>query len=438
MTLNPQNFGAAHLVISGVVVWVVGFWFLRMYEGPDTAGRVGFVLLVLVLILQSGSLHRQECWLLLYSATLGAALLIATIASSDPMYSAPRALTSCLLFGTSGIVAYRFVNVTERYADEVLPSISAALSAFLLVLLSGYLFGFGGFRSGGMGGFRLAAGINPNTAGFLAFTTVVWSLLSAFSKGYWRTYDRILFLLAITVAALSFSRSAWLALSVLFAFLTWVKLLRILVMGRFRTSLLVLWLAISVAGIVLTFIILLFNAFLLEPTYLRHPIAQYLETRLSVNGDDNLSSRARAWGILLAEFRSNPLFGGVGWYNSTRLLDQHPDVAASPHSLHVRLLSEVGLVGYISIIALPLLAILVAVKRTLNTVARNSKNPREHQFWGVVAGSLVAYFSAREFFENTYMVSYLNFATMFAIVLIVISLRGFALHHATPKPLVGR
>lgn len=406
-----------------VIFWVVGFWFVDIYGVQPVLTRVVFIILTFTFIFFKKN-KLIEIWIILYSITLTAIILIISATSVRPDYSGLRALIACLLFGVAGVVVSSFIGVVERHVDKLLPPLNAAFSLFLVVLLVGYVLGWEGYGWAGMGGYRLAGGINPNTAGFLGFVLVVWSLISVFAKGVWHNYDKILITLALAVMVLSFSRSSWLSLAVLFSFVMFARLLRIVVQLKIRLSDILIF-SVLFSACVFLILFLFVDLPIVEAIRRNFPMARFLERRLTVDGDSNLWARIQAWRVLLDLFRSNPLFGGVGWYNSAILLEGPAGSAHSSHNLHIRLLAEVGVVGYISVMSLPIFAITIAIMRMVNLL--NYRDCREkYEFWSVVSGSLFAYFVAYQSFEDGYMISFMNFSTTFALMLIILAVRGFS------------
>jgi O-antigen ligase len=126
---------------------------------------------------------------------------------------------------------------------------------------------------------------------------------------------------------------------------------------------------------------------------------QAIEQRLG--GESGLSSRVAAWKQLWPYFTDAPLTGKAGWWNSTNLLPETnaSGVATSPHNLYLRLLSESGLAGFLSVLALPALSGLICLKRTIFSVVGDQR----FKINSFILGSIVAIFTG-QFFEDIYLV----------------------------------
>lgn len=102
----------------------------------------------------------------------------------------------------------------------------------------------------------------------------------------------------------------------------------------------------------------------------------------------SLSARDEVWRILLDSIANNPL-GGIGFGVSNESLLQGAGFNFSAHSLHLQMLSETGIIGYVLFILIYFYPIFVAYKR---------KNRLKSDL--VLIAFLIA-FLIHQFFENT-------------------------------------
>lgn len=144
---------------------------------------------------------------------------------------------------------------------------------------------------------------------------------------------------------------------------------------------------------------------------------QKVEQRLS--GSEGLESRMDAWGRLWPYFEDAPATGSAGWWNATNLLPWQGigSGATSPHSLYVRLLSEVGLLGLTAVLLYPAA---VALGLLANAFALPVMSRRTYIYL-YLFGSILSVFLG-QLFEDRYMVGIFNNGNIIVIFLVTAGL----------------
>ena len=391
---------------------VLGPWLIRIWFDVGLLVTIWISALSIIgVVYFMGSrlvISKLERNFLFYSFALALALSLVSLWSPDPVYSIPRAIVSSLFLGFALFLGSRLSIYMLTGPRLFFSIVNRGLIVFFLFLLYGYYF-IPEFSSGA-GGFRLSGGINPNTVGMYCLYVIIWSMLARAIIGRDVFSNNFLLLLVLIALLLSFSRASWLAvfLLFLFSFLFGCKLEAIKRGAKY-----------AVPVVVIGAVYLLVSG---APDFLAGYLS-YFDRRVfvAIEMDSNVLSRASAWNLLMAEFYRSPLVGSFGWYSATKFLSASgiADQASSPHGLYVRLLPEVGLLGFIAVLGLPLSAAFVASLSVLRI--RKSKNPirkREIRIYSVLVGGLVSIFMGRELFEDSYLVSYINGTTLIVAFLV--------------------
>lgn len=400
-------FPATMLLLIVVGPWLIRLWFdVRLLS---TIWTMALALTGVVFFVSARlTITKLERNFLVYSLVLALVLSFVSMWSIDPAYSIPRAIISSLFLGIALVLGSRISAYMLNARDSFFNIVNYGLIAFLFFLLVGYFF-IPDFSSGA-GSLRLSGGINPNTVGMYCLYVIIWTILTRAIFGCNLFSNNILIALTFIVLLLSFSRASWLAVLIFFItiFLLGSKLKTI-------NNILKYLLPITIIGGVY---------FLIKgiPDFLSVYLS-YFDRRvfMAIDIDSNFQSRASAWSLLMAEFYRSPLVGYFGWYNSTNFLSASviAGEATSPHGLYVRLLSEVGLFGTITILALPLSAIFVGTVSILRN--HRSKDPlkkRQRQIYSICVSGLIAIFVGRELFEDSYLGGYIGLTTLVVAFLV--------------------
>lgn len=397
---------------------VVGSWFIKVWFDGGLFSTVWLLSAVSVyLVISIGGrpmLARIECNFLLYSMFLGCLLSVLAIWASDPVYSAPRAIITSLALGLAAVFGVRFTVYMLTAPKAFFSTVHFGLSAFFVFFIFGYLV-LPEFSSG-PAGLRLSGGVNPNTAGMYCLYVIIWVMLVRAITGANSLSANLLLALTFTVLTLSFSRASWLATCLLFLLiLLFSKKSKVL---KDAAKWVLLISSIGVAYLAVYGV-----------TGDLYEYLSYFDARIfgAIGSDSNALSRIAAWDLLLYDFYDSPVVGHFGWYNSTNFLNSSviAESASSPHSLHVRLLAEVGLLGYIAIVGLPIAAIFSGLNSLL--FAKKTRGQlKRRRIYAVLVSGLVGIFFGREVFEDTYLVSYLGLTTLVVTFLIafLFTLRG--------------
>ena len=420
--LNPHvaNVPQYQTLLGGAVVFtVMGSWVVRL---PEFNVIPSFAFLVaVVVVLAALATVKRWCWARaeagfgVYFFALALLLSVLALGAHEPAYSSSRAVAVSLFSFAAFIAVYRLARYALGGAVRLHRRVNLGLSVFLIVLLVGYVVS-PDFR-GGSGGLRLTGGVNANTVGLYAFVFVVWAVLSRVQQDGQSRSARTLELLALFVLFLSFSRAAWLATFVFYLSFyslgfSWRGFLR-------PKKKVFLWSGLVLFGVL--------TAGSLIASGAMQPIGQvvdYLDSRIGgdIQTDGNFQSRMAAWSLMWEGFFSSPLVGSFGWYGATHAIAEARGVtefgASSPHNLHLRLLSEVGLIGYFSVMAVPVIMMASSLRLASHHTSRNSRNAAREKKTGLVLfSSIFSLFFARELFEDSYLVGMLGFGTVFALFL---------------------
>lgn len=405
--------------------FVVGMFVLRIlgFVALTTLIRLALVALYFTVVLswrtsrrKPLSLASDERFVLLTTLVMGIVLVSFSLLSLDPVYSAIRATISIVVLGIAYLLITKLYDQLSRPTSRALRQIRSGFLAFVIVVLAGGLF-FDSFRGGG-GGYRLTANVNANSIGFLAMVFIVWVHITTGIEGYWETADRTLLGLSLIVLVWSMSRGAIGAVGAFYAFLAALFVFR--VVGRFGISRQSYHLLIILSIIV----VVLASAIAANWSTISDRIGwfSYVSRRLDFADDTNILGRQVAWGYLFGYFSDNPIYGGVGWYNATNILSERTvsGMTSSPHSLFVRLLSEVGMVGTVVVLFLPAIAFGKSFKNALTASLKRS--PHEFILQSVTSSGILALL-VREVVEDSYMTDFINLNTFMMLLLIAIAMR---------------
>lgn len=328
----------------------------------------------------------------IYALFLGAALLTSTMFAISPGYSAVRVIIAVSLFVFQMILFYEMNEAYHRlkkWRKFLIFSFFVFLSLLLLVQLVN--------PNWIMGSIRMTGGTNPNLISFFALFIVFVTHYSALVDKKWSKTHIMVYILGSVVILWSMSRSvimSWIILYALyFLYQTFYEDIARLFKGKLSIRL--------ITRSVLTIISILIVIFIIK--YIQGTLLYYqLVNRFT--GTEGVDLRSSAWEVLLGYFSNNPLFGGVGWWYATEVLDGFVG-ANSPHNLYVRLLSEVGLIGTFAVLIFPIAIILIlALLAFSNKLSGNLKSRMI-----LVSGFLIAIF-AGQYFEDRYLIGYMQIA----------------------------
>jgi len=398
-----------------VFIWIAGFFLLNMFTDISTSPlRILFILIIsavlfYLMIIKRIKISKVEKGVFIYCLVGIIALFLINISAIESTYSSARSTLAFILFFFTYVIVSnltKYLNASKKY---VFSKIHLLLIFFFVLVL------FLGISSiayrGGIGGIRLTAGVNANSIGFLSAVVLLWLHLSSLIGLSWHKLEKILYGLAFIVMLWSLSRGA---IGMMFIFYGIYFLIGFI--PQINKLLLTLKLNNRLAKFAIVIILIPFFMLLIWETLSTMINAiNYLATRFDFGGDTNISSRELAWGEMIEYFYVNPLTGGIGWYNATNILsDLDHEGASSPHGLYIKLLGEIGILGAIFVLTLPLVAIITTFLNVLRNVTFTTK---VKSYSLLLFASLIALFS-REIIEDSYMVSYVNIQTSFVIFII--------------------
>ena len=358
------------------------------------------LLLASASILAASSATGGKNWLLdrrlnaiyLYSLVVAICILFSCYWAPNQFFSLTRGLVSVFLFITTFVVFWHAVCAKEN---------DVALSAFLvrtLILLCIFLLAgqvaFDSWASG-IGGIRMSGGTNPNQVAFLGIFGVFAGHYEYLKNPSLKNEAYTLMLLSAILVVWSLSRSnigSLVALYMSYWGLSFLGYLSRLLTGRFRRRVLLATISIGLLTSIIVYLVVSSGVFrdlqLLELAHRR------------VAGEGGFNSREAAWDEILPYFYANPLFGSAGWWHSTKIISQYaPTYAAtSPHNLYVRLLAEVGIVGTVAILTLP---VILFAKLSVRGVADYTRHSPFSKI-NILCASMILAILAGQLFEDRY------------------------------------
>lgn len=285
-----------------------------------------------------------------------------------PAYSIFRVIVSVGILALSIIFFWQALQVIEKTNMRRGRLLTYSLLTLFIILLLGQL--TIPEWATGIGGVRMSGGSNPNQLAFLAFFAIFWSHYLALKKRVWEKVEICLYVVSLVVLIWSLSRSVILTwVFIYFIYFAIVGILHFARLLRGRVRLGVLRKIVATGVFCLLLIPAIPN---LEKTVYILQDFQKIEQRLS--GESGLQSRIRAWKDIWPYFTQSPISGRAGWWNSTNINSRVGGymTATSPHNLFVRLLSEIGIIGLISVLFLHLTVIIMLFLRIL--IQRSSTN----------------------------------------------------------------
>jgi len=402
-----------------VLLFFPVLWYARYFGVPHTSViSMGLIIgAALMTTLARYRLNRRLAELLFISG-LALLLLAAThfLFVDKPGFSGVRLILTWATFASGLVsmwaVATRLYTTVDVY--RITTPTLFVLSLFYISLMIGGLL-LGDFRGGGGGGLRLSGGINPNTVGLVSLLGLFLCFIAAYIEDKWRTITLVTALFATITLFWSFSRASILAFAfflLLLAAFHVVKKPTLIYRKLPKYALVTVTLSLP-AVLVICHVL---------PT---DAVWAYTTRRFDfahIEGDGNVQSRFMAWKLLYKEFLQNPLFGTLGWYNASHFLSATAgDHASSPHGLYPRLLSEVGVLGTVLVLLLPIAAIIKGTNLAFRKFHRRGcdfVSERISRVAPVATSALLALFMVREIFEDTYLTSLAaNTNTLFVIFL---------------------
>lgn len=252
---------------------------------------------------------------------------------------------------------------------------------------------------------RLSGGVNPNMLALIALFIFIWFIDLKIDKLFSRLSNLGL-LLSLIVLLWTVSRGRIGSMVILIVYLS-LCIFIVMMIPKFQFK---FKKKKAMINCVLGIIILMIISVGLFVALQNEGIVNRLST--PIDGREN------AWLILIEGFNQNKLFGSFGWWNANDVVKQYAtdniNIASSAHNLYLRLLSEVGIIGLVFIMALPLYLVIKSMKTFFLKV--NIDNTRRLKLI-LYSGALIAFF-ASQFFEDQYLNGIGDFQTGLFIWLI--------------------
>lgn len=331
-----------------------------------------------------------------YIILLGAVLTTTTFFSINPIYSLLRVFITIINLLITFTVFLYIIHRMSSDKEEWKYTLSKILFLSAIVIIVGQLL-IPEWKAG-IGGIRLSGGTNPNLAGFFGFFIVFWSHFVALLEKRWGKMNVALCVSGSIILFWSFSRSVLLSLVVLYTFYFMSKALLFIIDTRLK-KISLLYVSSLLFLLALIFLSVLFVDWTIMFDNIRQTdLYKKIATRLF--GTDGFESRYAGWEILISYFKNNPLFGSLGWwYSSDVLAFTEQGIAKSPHSLYVRLLAEVGIIGTMTVLVLPLFTFVSLIYISFC----NIKYKHIYLKLMFLSSAILATFTG-QFFEDKYLV----------------------------------
>lgn len=401
-SLSSKNVGfIPSILLSFFVLLYFGQLFSINYFSFAIGGIVVFAGFLAYLKTKESQLviTKNSLLLAIYFIFLASVLSFASLFALNPVHSVSRALISIGIYSAMFFI-YRKVATTYIQNIKWGVFLSKTFTVLMVVIIVGQMV-VPDWRMG-IGGVRITGGTNPNTVSFFALFIIFISHFNGLTNK-WTKLNKINWLLAVVILLWSMSRGSILAFAAFYAvYFGWYFVkggLNFLLKGRLSKKFVRNSFIVSVFAVIVYFIMILVR----DTNFYRFTI-------LRLTGSDGFSTRTQTWDTLLAYFNQNPLFGGIGWWNATNVLHE----GGSPHSLYVRLLSEVGVVGTVAALALPIFIVLGLIFKSYL-----EKNALYEKVKMLTASFLIAVF-VTQITEDIFLVGYFelkNIIIIFSIAL---------------------
>ena len=276
--------------------------------------------------------------------TVCAIMLINVWSAVDIAYSNSRMVIGWTLFSVSLFGYISFLYGSSSTSLESLCKGIACLFAILLVagvLMPDLWHGMAGI------GLRYGGGINPNQLAFISVFGLFFSWFVKCRVGCWRYPTLALACISVIICVMTASRTGILAVVLFLSALGSLRLLDY-IRGMYGLKLVKVGLHVLILSSILSIVLY---------TVGQTPIGDIVYTMAeyrSVN-HSTVQTRYGVWQALLEAWRSNVALGGLGYWYSQVYLDGFGMSIASSHSLYVRLLGEVGVIGLVLVVSLPVI-----------------------------------------------------------------------------------
>ncbi len=218
------------------------------------------------------------------------------------------------------------------------------------------------------------ADINPNTVGVFALLSIFWAHYTALQDKHWYRVNKFTWAFGIYVLLLSGSRGNLITLGIVYVLylLVWggqILIKTVLLKSKTTRSIIRPKIAhIIGAAVVICTLIVVANRFMSTSNF------DFLVERIGmlaseVSGDEG-GGRLHTWKILLDQVNdSNFWFGSTGWWYSGVVMknSHYSDLAIHAHNTYLRLLIEVGFIGLIAVLLLPIYLFFVQIQMVIRS-----------------------------------------------------------------------
>lgn len=328
----------------------------------------------------------------LYIAFLTMIMIITNLFSVNIVYSLVSSLFSVFLL----LIIFKVVGpivIKSEENNELKRKISVQLlTIHFIAIIGNFLFESFNWNST----IRFSGGVNPNMMALISMFTLIWFLDLKIDKKLNKLSSLGIFFALISLFW-TLSRGRIIATLFLLMYLVLAKLMVVLnskLQYGFKKSKVLKFLLFMILGVLVTPILLNF-------IISSDQIIQRLST--------STNSRLFAWEFLMNGFKENVIFGTYGWWNANDIIKQYSvaGMATSSHNFFLRVLSEVGILGLLAILLLPLGLILKAFYKVMfdRMIDKNQRNKLI-----LYSGSIIAFFIS-QIVEDQYLQGVGDFQT---------------------------
>ena len=304
---------------------------------------------------------------LIYTCFLGAILGILSLFSApNPRYSCPRAIFAvCLLHATFGVFLYL------NFIFDKQPSLRRMmLWSLLLGLIVSIVKDFYFPDPNVVSGLRFDGGadLDSNTVGNFALLSIFWAHYTALRDKHWDRVNQFTWAIGIYVLLLTASRGNIICLGIFYTLYLLVWGGQILIQSALKGQIPRLKKARVITTVIGTAVgtgtlIVAVNQFMSTSLF-----AFVVHRMGGVANEGAVGTRFYTVKILLDQVNdSNFWFGSMGWWYQGKFMEHlnYSDLAIHAHNAYVRLLIEVGFIGLVAVMLLPIYLFFAQIQRVV-------------------------------------------------------------------------
>lgn len=383
---------------------------------------IAYICLIILIVIGSSIKRKYILELIpnlnlfyIYIFLQSAILLFISYFSSNLLFTSFHATYSIF---TLGMIFTSFYFVQYFYIKNIKWQLFFEISSliFLIYIILGQLFIQEWIWGDGL---RLSGGVNPNRMAFLTLYFLFQTHINALLINKWTRLKKVIWLLSLIIIIWTFSRTVMLTvLTVYYIYLSYYIITKFRSVSKkginFRKTIIFTLKILCYASVFGVLFKVIFNNDI------------YLNVVDRILNVENMYSRTDAWNVIMESFSNNPLFGTYGWWGSKNALISLSHIPDSSHNFFVRVLSEVGIIGLISIVIMPIIimCLLLLNNTRITFVFQNAI--------GIyLFAIIISIFFVAQFFEDRYLT--MEFATTSDVIIWFLSFSLIIYHFSLKK-----